>query len=757
MPNIKINKFRGLLTDVNDNEASLDYFEYIDAYIRENSIESKRYVIKETIKSEGIVDLQEIVLDEDKLAIIKDPTKLDYIPSYKYDPQRFLLIAYNDRIELKSKNNTGLNKAFPLDGEYKKSINYEGKVYILTSEKFYVLKRINRIEYPKPDIHLNDIFLVEYYKLPDYTPTVTIVDENQQYSFNSKVDVVVEILEKKEDKLYAYITTKLVIYHNNIEIGKISLTVTGQITVLGQQTISVSYNTEKIPPSGHELKFVNAFVLTYSTFNNKNFSDYFESVAGGTKIKENTTLSQFYDILLKHKNSNPRYITELSYTVDYKSNPYLKELIFDDTYPEKEIYYTYVLDDDTELVKKKEKLIITQGKYLFKVEAQMEFRLKNGRYNILSSFYPWHIKAFRVYVKFNKETPPELVYELIFFDKDSLKRLHGIDFSKILIVVDDNNNTVHIGTFRIMKIIDKSSLSGIYLTQTVGLYEKEYLTYFDDFNIVKGIPFVISGDKVYYPTIGNGQVTKSYYTPIPGIQAELLLNINNDLGVYYKNALKVINVAQEDELLFFTEKDDITITIKDYRDYLEIPEGLLLLTSNGLFLYSGNNLTELSKNINEFIKDNYSKLNVTFNPFTEEVFLIKENELFIYNIKLQTWRINKLERNIKDLRYTTSGLYYIATDEYGKIELASTNCLLISKKINLNEPYIKYRINSIKLYGRGSIKIDDKILEFYGESIYYIPLNSRRFNDYIQYKLEILPGTVLTALAINFEGLKYDI
>ncbi|NPV12720.1 MAG: hypothetical protein HPY57_13115 [Ignavibacteria bacterium] len=758
MPDIKINKFRGLLTDVNDSEASLEFSEYIDALILENRIEAKKYVLEELDSfDENILDLQEIVLDEDKYACQLKSN--EFKNTYQYDPQRYLLIAHSNKIVIKNNN---LTQEFPIEGNYRRAVNHEGKVYILTDKKFYVLKRIRRYKFPVLRRYEN-IELVEYYPEPTFLDGVQVsfLPKTTVTILDTEVTVSVDQLElvyypynnglvKFNGKVHLFKNgEKINSLHFDLELVGVYIVNTPTLTV-AKQTVRLEYpinnwNLKFKLQNGGELELnqvlINFVNIDKNYFNLTSVNDpvYGTIVRVGFK----GDLVTMYNILKSIKdNPNLVHKANIHIETDYSKYPYSERLI-NSPYLEKEVYITYLLDDNTELLYKKYKTEIENNPFVIEVLIPI--------YNEL--LYK-HIIAIRVYIKMDPDTQPEMVANFNIFDKDNIPQ-----YLFITTFVDFYPNIDKLAKRRL--IADKYSLSGIYLTQTLGVYDKEPIKHFDDITVIKDVPFVTKANKIYYPVIGNGVITKAFYNIIPQVEGNLLLNINNDLGVYYNNVLTVIHISNEDELLFFVEKDRISLIINDYKDYLEIPEGLLILSSKGLYLYNTQNIVDITEYMSELIKEKYGNLNVTFNPLKEEIILIENNVLYIYDPKAKTWRLNTLRDAVKNIVYTEQyGLTAVSSNKLYQLKLIPEVCKIRSKKINLNEPYVRFKVNSIVFDGKGKAKvyINNKEYKLDLENKRLdIPIRDRVFNKYIQYEIELEPDTVLNTVSINYEAFRYDI
>ena len=714
----KILQFKGIYTNVSEVNAPTTYCKFTDAKITSKGLEAKIDTVDlENPLKTFLTDIdyfEYITLDNDKYGVKLENG--EYKSNYTHNPQKYYCIITNSTIYLYDNLNKEAIVTRRFEGQFKKAIAYDNKLYIFTSTNTYELanydRTTNRIN---PNIENSNFFYKEqgiYLKPVTYTKGT---------NSSLELDLELERIDESEELDH---TVKFIVYKTiSDEEDKIPNTY-----ILGLLDTSTNKVIE-------EIWFTRYY---FSTYFRKKISKY-RILVKGTNV--NNYISMVHKDKFSVKEWNEGGLTELSnreYSegeilsfVNDEEHIYTNDLILDETTGfESTLYDTYylgsyLLDDGSEIPVESGKLKINTifDYFAFKLSVNFPFTLTTK------------VTAFRLYIKSNKEDSYEMILNYSFYDTEPLKT-----------------------------ILTKLDLSGIYSIQTMGYsdpLEQKSLLAFDDAKITNGIMVGLLGNKVYYPIIANGYVTKMYdlYNVIPNVYGNKLFDINGALAVASSDRVEIIDISTHEGLLFFSLKDSLGMVIKDEYDAVETPDGLILNTSKGIYSTDGQGLELISEPINDIVQKNYETSNIFYNTLKKELWYIIEEEnytIYKYSFEINVWtRVEITKKILKITKDINNDNYINTAREIYKLLEKESKVNYISLLSNLNHMSLLKSITHIDFDLDGKLEWNDQIVETNGRETktIYKSIRNREFKDYESWNFTLLNGT-LYGIEINFEIVK---
>jgi len=691
----KATTFKGIYTNANTSTLSLEYCKDYDGIIDRVGLHGKGYKVEvDSSQSNNgiIVWSEEIMLDADKYtAIINDDGK--YENTYVYTPKRYLAkVVLFDNIgsgedpgddqtrppstivdeELQNVGDKLLedkkyylyvgDKEYLLQGRFVKAINHKGILYLLTTEGLTKLFYMNR-EHTSHSI--NDLLFSDLLYLA-----------GDWYDNHFTYELVKTDIKQSEETAQVRITE-----YGNLSGAK--FTVHSQIPIPPQKRWKAEFDIMDI-----EAGTLCGQLVLVSDFTEKEAEDaetiyYLNEVTG---IVSNDLIQYFLnpgngfggDLAFFGNNLRQLIGIEFETTIVKKAS----ELGFSPSINESRYMLTSLHDDGSEVVIRIEEIknIDDKGqKYFYEVKKYAE-----SFQELVKVAMKYGVIAFRIYLRIENGD-----YELVFQDD----------------LFTDKIPSTYINIL---------NLSGIYSTQTIGVSDPSQVVNskiikFQDFTFIEDLMIALSGESVLYPIIGNGKLSKVFYSKniIPGISGKLLFNLNGNLGVSNNIGTSMIKVSSEDGLLFFSKMDDMGFIIKDEYDIAETPDGVILNTSEGIFVTNGSNMQMLSEPINNIVKDMTSSWIAYAGRklFFRGVYKTKL-KTFIFDFTEQLWASSSIA--FKYVWEANDGtLYMRGNTSIGSIVKVPLNALYEGNLTCLDLPDQFKRIESIDFDMEGTISVEE--------------------------------------------------
>lgn len=221
--------------------------------------------------------------------------------------------------------------------------------------------------------------------------------------------------------------------------------------------------------------------------------------------------------------------------------------------------------------------------------------------------------------------------------------------------------------------------TGIYLSQNIGFLfnidkPKEYqvITSFRDIAIENEISLALTNYdyvNVYSCVVGGGNIQTDLFYPqnainLSGISfAKGVIGINGRFLVATKTQCQIIAYREFNGTLLFESIETINVGIEMPSAMLKIENGALLLNRLGLFYTDGYKKNKLSEPINDIIENTYSDSKIYYNDILNEVYYVMlnnyldNNKVLRYNIERGSWEIFNIVSltNLQNLIITQEG------------------------------------------------------------------------------------------------------
>jgi hypothetical protein len=197
--------------------------------------------------------------------------------------------------------------------------------------------------------------------------------------------------------------------------------------------------------------------------------------------------------------------------------------------------------------------------------------------------------------------------------------------------------------------------NGIYLNQTIGtifnFYTHKLQTVMDDYIMANGIAYCLADNKVFYPAVSNGNISEAIFyhdSVIRNVTAKPIIrlsNIKETLAVHTKDEAKFV-IAQDSGIgeFLFAIKDAAGYGVQNRYAVEESPDGVFILTKQGIFLTTVQDDVPLSAEINDIVEANYASARLLYDSVNKELWFYIENnnEICVYNFVHRKWATREL-------------------------------------------------------------------------------------------------------------------
>lgn len=180
------------------------------------------------------------------------------------------------------------------------------------------------------------------------------------------------------------------------------------------------------------------------------------------------------------------------------------------------------------------------------------------------------------------------------------------------------------------KSIVDSDRQGTYLTQALGtFYDENYrmVKKIDDYCMVDGMSFALSGSDVIPATIGGGKIMSNifYYTnrlDLPdGDRIIRIATINSMLAICTIKKIYLILRQDAGGVQIYKIKTTLDLAIKDRYGLCYKSGNAIVLSTQGIFITNGFEQTLVSQAINRTVKDSGGR--IFYNPTMQELYYLR--------------------------------------------------------------------------------------------------------------------------------------
>lgn len=217
------------------------------------------------------------------------------------------------------------------------------------------------------------------------------------------------------------------------------------------------------------------------------------------------------------------------------------------------------------------------------------------------------------------------------------------------------------------KVVDHSTFyiypavfTGVTLNDNIGfLVDEDRIS---EYQIKEGFRSIVSVDDVsfgvastdysniYHSVIGGGNLmpnllySQNIY-PLNNVSTiNAMANINGRIGLFTDNTLYIIDIIDDAGALLFTIKSTLEFGVKNNDDVAEIQGGVAIHTMHGIYTTTGTQSNLISEPIDDIVKANFLTGSIKFNKYKHEL-LYKPSvneDLYRFRFKDQVWeKLNK--------------------------------------------------------------------------------------------------------------------
>lgn len=198
---------------------------------------------------------------------------------------------------------------------------------------------------------------------------------------------------------------------------------------------------------------------------------------------------------------------------------------------------------------------------------------------------------------------------------------------------------------------------GISLYDNIGIevepkeqYRYRVVHSFRDFVTESGISIGISRDdytSVYYSVLGGGNLQPDlmYTQNILPVAGARLVNavavVNTKLAVITDDTTYIVNVVEDIGALVFTMQTTLEFGVKNQFDVAQIQGGLALNTRHGIYTTTGTQSNLISEPIDDIVKTNFDSSRILYNKDIHELYykVNGSDNLYRFRFKDQVWEV----------------------------------------------------------------------------------------------------------------------
>jgi len=203
--------------------------------------------------------------------------------------------------------------------------------------------------------------------------------------------------------------------------------------------------------------------------------------------------------------------------------------------------------------------------------------------------------------------------------------------------------------------------TAITLSQNIGIEpdEERWMNYtiiegFRDIRTESGVSIGISNkdySNVYYSVLGGGNLQPDlmYTQNILQVAGANVVNavavVNKDLAVLTDDTMYIVRVVDDVGALVFTINQALEFGVKDQFDIAQIQGGLAINTRHGIYTTTGTQSNLISEAIDDVVKSSFATSRIYYNKDLHELYFKRtiEDNLYRFRFKDSVWEvINKL-------------------------------------------------------------------------------------------------------------------
>lgn len=270
--------------------------------------------------------------------------------------------------------------------------------------------------------------------------------------------------------------------------------------------------------------------------------------------------------------------------------------------------------------------------------------------------------------------------------------------------------------------ITESSLLGITLSQNIGFLfdsekaeDYEIITGFKSYAVENGIGIGLSINdyvNVYHSTVGGGVLMSDLiYTanilPLPNLSfVNAVASVNGTIAAISDKSTFIIKADEVSGQLAFTINDTMEYGVKNIRDVASIQNGILIHTRNGIFFTNGFDKELLSEPINNIIEQHYDTGRIEYNSHLHEIYYIDGVFDFFYRFRMKRGKWEKIAMDYATV--SLSNVNDILIDFDGHPNYLQSDSFFVYDASDLVVPAVLLQTNNSDL-GEPSL---DKLLNF---------------------------------------------
>lgn len=776
---MRINKFKGLYTNIDPNDAKLEYLLTADNVdIKSRETETKFYAFEEINYNDEIEEilLYEVVeIDNDKLQ-----SKLEndtIIPTYHYSPETKHLLIGNDA------NKT---RFFIDDIEVLSNYSYrstkasifkdQGNILILLDEETLWLGKLDRHVWTNGELKHHEGYYIDRYLEPfdknnqglEYKEGIPFCKENRRLGFGINVGILSDgTVPLQEDPCKFTFLER----HDALTSDRIVNLAFAPDVVPGYANLFLLvYNIYRARTDKNEIIYSDNFIENQYHFFPEPKSDntkiliprtYFksdENIVQNFKLKDGSDPDEKWDIvnniaiafyqriapLVSEPIANlpggyylisKNEIEEIDFIYIGKSTIELGG--FEASYRDYEMIITSILDNKEEIVTeyRKGNVSVPGSKYGIKIQTEIPSDV-NSRLTGIS-----------YYIRFNEIE-----------DYKQIKTLNLLSDKKV------DNTEFNFGNI---------TLNGIEAVQTLGILFNvdtyNIIHSFDYFERVNSIPFVAYDNQIYGAVSGSGKVLDLFYKEnrIPNITSKKIMSLSNvnDIPAVHDNEKTILLQAIDSGIgqILYSKRDTFGMAIKDKYDIATSPDGVALHSKEGIFTLNGSSIIPLSKEIDDIIEHSYETGKIFFNNITKELYYLADDVLstiYRYSFVNKNWTTHTLEvfKNINEFQNITiedNGSFVIVTKKniYQLIDTDLGKATIITHFSDLGRARELKSFMGFRFDFKGILSFQDKLYEATERTlkIIKIPIHGREPKEKIAVMFHMINKSKLFSLEIYEE------
>lgn len=307
------------------------------------------------------------------------------------------------------------------------------------------------------------------------------------------------------------------------------------------------------------------------------------------------------------------------------------------------------------------------------------------------------------------------------------------------------------------------ALTGVTLNSNIGLLLDEDRIHLD-YKLEEAFRSLVTIDDIsfgatsynqsyiYYSAVGGGNLMPDtiYSTniyPLNNVsRITALANINNKIGIFTDKELFIIDVLDELGVLTFTIKSTLEFGVKNADDIAEIQGGVCIHTRHGIYTTTGYQSNLISEAIDNLVKQYYSTGNITYNKYTHELLYQPTTSENLYRFRFKDGVWEKIDKT-----YEYDGFLLTANDilidRNGKVAYLTDDALHIYNTNTTNDFLTGYITSGNSDLGEPGIdKLLDRIeIDYKGQAAIRL-----EFDGVLSTQISLTSSTTRTTARLDY-------